>query len=664
MSKEPRSVLAGFNRYRSERGWVTRILRKLKAELDGFVQPDPDKPPFPPGGYSYIFELKEDLNSCFKHVEVTSAWLAENCNEEDIKKAETKLEECMKEYEDGLQIANKSLRDYTAPAPQARAPDALGQAQPTNRGIKPCLDLKPRQLTIEDTPGSMRLWESRFRSYYKASSFGNADVPTQQSFLLACLDDQLMQKISVKITETTEVEEILEVIRERFLVAYPIMHRRWNLLKHRQGPDEAFSDWMPRLMMERKEADFETIDHEEFWVMLVVHLTSDPKLQDEFYKIDNPTYEKLTTVAAQYENISIARRRLGSENVLRATRESHDRSRGNSQDRNNDRGRGRGKFTGECGKCRRVGHRARECRSGGKSNCTDCKRRGHVAGAWLCPLEGDKRSQSRGPGQSNPRDHIARKTDEESSGGEFYDDEDEVVQVQSAKKTTVRHRIRALRHMKTTNPAVEKRVKTTEYICSRMSANATPLLQCTFKEYGQKFEKFESTQFVHKSLPDTGSTKPVVSYNLARQHGVKIHKRDNISLSDASQNAMKLEGVCYLKVKPTMDNGRPNRNGKWTAIEALVSSSITDEVFLSWDALIELGVVPPSFPEFSSSPPPQHEADRLVQQAELREQNAATACKMASHGLEGAEDKVRGDLDDLFYKYEDVFAEDLGGGGR
>ena len=119
-------------------------------------------------------------------------------------------------------------------------------------------------------------------------------------------------------------------------------------------------------------------------------------------------------------------------------------------------------------------------------------------------------------------------------------------------RKTVGHKVRAVKH---------KAVKTVKYRCSHLSANNTPLLDCTFKESGQKFEKFSSSPYDHSSLPDTGSTKTAVSYDVAIKNNIKVHKRDNVSLSDTSKNAMKLEGVCYLKLKLKYDNGMLNKKG-------------------------------------------------------------------------------------------------------
>ena len=295
----PKDVASAFNRLRTEQGWVSRTVKKLECEIATFVKGAP------PEGWGNMFEINKELKARCKNVETTASFIIEMGDKDEQDSATAKLNESMVVFEKGQKIYKDGMAAFQQPEGGPVQPPQAVQAQGRTGGLRTCQELKPRTLTADDTPGTMRMWEAKFMSYYRASNLKSVDVETQQSFLLACIDDELHEKISTRMTETSTVAELLGFIRAAFLVAYPIMHRRWNLLKHRQGVDEMYSTWIPKLMLEKKEADFLNMDHEEMWCMIVVHLTTDSKLQDKFFEIEKPTFDKLNEVAAQYESIAI-----------------------------------------------------------------------------------------------------------------------------------------------------------------------------------------------------------------------------------------------------------------------------------------------------------------------------------------------------------------------
>ena len=97
----------------------------------------------------------------------------------------------------------------------------------------------------------------------------------------------------------------------------------------------------------------------------------------------------------------------------------------------------------------------------------------------------------------------------------------------------------------------------------------------------------------------------------------------NSRLVDASEEDMRVEGTCRLKL--TGPDG-----GRSTEAEALVSSSLKNDIFLSWVIMRELGVMPKDFPSIP-----------------------ADTCAATSRSC-GVKDLVK--------EYEDVFGEDLSGG--
>ena len=50
--------------------------------------------------------------------------------------------------------------------------------------------------------------------------------------------------------------------------------------------------------------------------------------------------------------------------------------------------------------------------------------------------------------------------------------------------------------------------------------------------------------------------------NIVKREVLRWHGKDNLTLTDASENSMKVEGIINLFVKPELVNGKPNRNGR------------------------------------------------------------------------------------------------------
>ena len=98
-------------------------------------------------------------------------------------------------------------------------------------------------------------------------------------------------------------------------------------------------------------------------------------------------------------------------------------------------------------------------------------------------------------------------------------------------------------------------------------------------------------------LPDSGTTKSIISLDIVKRHKLIMRKASNVVLTDASENMMSVEGKVRLSIRPKKVNGKKNKSGKFVEVECLVSSSLTEEMFLSWGDLIQLQVLPSHFPQ-------------------------------------------------------------------
>ena len=65
--------------------------------------------------------------------------------------------------------------------------------------------LKPDKLSFEDNLGALRRWKQRYTAFHQSSNFRILPIADQQAFLLACIDDDIANRINRVVTQTTPV---------------------------------------------------------------------------------------------------------------------------------------------------------------------------------------------------------------------------------------------------------------------------------------------------------------------------------------------------------------------------------------------------------------------------------------------------------------------------
>jgi hypothetical protein len=88
-------------------------------------------------------------------------------------------------------------------------------------------------------------------------------------------------------------------------------------------------------------------------------------------------------------------------------------------------------------------------------------------------------------------------------------------------------------------------------------------------------------------LPDTGCTQSLISEDIVRETGMKIDTNTKKKIRAVNDQKLECSGTATFTAK---------YEGRTAIVSALVSSSIQDEILLSWKELVNLGVIPTSFP--------------------------------------------------------------------
>ena len=173
-------------------------------------------------------------------------------------------------------------------------------------------------------------------------------------------------------------------------------------------------------------------------------------------------------------------------------------------------------------------------------------------------------------------------------------------------------------------------------------SNPTPLLEIDIlKDNGETFS--------FGCLPDSGTTKTIVSMDLAIKLGIKWSPVPfNHILTDAQGMAMSVEGMGILKVRARNVDGTLNKNGKFQMVPCIISSTLVNDIFLAWSDLINIGSLAPYFPEVWSS-----------EEKWLESRSTLTPAERCRNTNLQRLDPV---IEELFDKFQDVFSENLDGG--
>ena len=67
---------------------------------------------------------------------------------------------------------------------------------------RPIMALRPKKLSFGNNLGALRRWKQRYTAFHQSSNFRILPIIDQQAFLLACIDDDIANRIIRVVTET------------------------------------------------------------------------------------------------------------------------------------------------------------------------------------------------------------------------------------------------------------------------------------------------------------------------------------------------------------------------------------------------------------------------------------------------------------------------------
>merc|ERR1712082_369412 len=160
--------------------------------------------------------------------------------------------------------------------------------------------------------GKLRIWEENFLSYFNASNVEVGEMATQQNFLRASLDPDLVTLLKQRIDDNTGVLQCIKELKEIFLESDPLFARRWRFLGEKQPVGESFSVWYAKLDAKARDADILKMSIEEMYTILLIAMTTDCELQKKLLDLKDPTRLEVLAEAREFEANRTTREKLGN----------------------------------------------------------------------------------------------------------------------------------------------------------------------------------------------------------------------------------------------------------------------------------------------------------------------------------------------------------------
>ena len=302
------------------------------------------------------------------------------------------------EREQKLRLAVAAAQ--SAPAPTAAAGNATGTpVRPAQ--MKPISDLKPNKLNRNASPLELNNWIRAYTAYATASNFSVTNHDVQRGFVYSCLEDDLQEFVSSKVSANTPVfgdNGVIDIIQKRFEVKYPLFTKRLQYFKYEQGKGQSFSEFRAQLQKLHEEANIKDLGPDEILSFRVFCGISDAKLREKLIELEDPSIDDIDAEALKYETNRSTLNACKGGTASANTTDSRSGGRNQQYTPQNP-----GSIQGLCRNCGRTPHQGNERCPAHDKICSECKKTGHYArgpkGIILCMTLRNSRGQKGGGGR-------------------------------------------------------------------------------------------------------------------------------------------------------------------------------------------------------------------------------------------------------------------------
>ena len=421
---------------------------------------------------------------------------------------------------------------------------AAGAASTTMTGnVKIDDTLKPRQELLRSfTLEEANIWFDGFIAYFNHNEKVLARLtPLVHRQLLnnslgAGLAAALQTDDTVKVdTPILGKDGCLSKLKAIFLEKNPLFLRRHRFQQCRQTQGETVAEWWIRKKAKARECELDKINMEDVLLLELIRGVRDPKLKEEFLKQKEPTLNQLIQIAERWQTASHVSKDMDEDSVNARKTSNYKAGKADSWAKDAEERSRRSNPKDGCNYCgRSEKHGRADCPAKDKA-CSKCNKKGHFG--IVCRSSGREQSQSRGKGsgrsQSQTRDSAGAKS--VRVGASRVEDDSE----------------------------------------------PTPLMKNVV------ITPQTGTPFQFNVFPDTGCYQSLVSLDLVTANGMVVDTRSKKTIRAVNGIAMNCTGSVVFQVA---------FEGHKTDVLALVTSSLREEILLSWRTLQRLGIIREDFP--------------------------------------------------------------------
>ena len=195
--------------------------------------------------------------------------------------------------------------------------------------------LKPEKLSFDSNHGQVRRWKQRFKAFHASSNLRVLSLPDQQVFLIACIDNEVANRIHRLVMETplfpnqAQLPCCFDIINNLYRERIPLLLRRMQFIANKQQEGQDGISWreLRNLADDAAIKDMQTPD-----LLCVIYVTGirNNELRKKLLEISRPNIEKFDRVVDSFDQ---AKKQL-EEMCNPATSAATQQTRGRQQQRN------------------------------------------------------------------------------------------------------------------------------------------------------------------------------------------------------------------------------------------------------------------------------------------------------------------------------------------
>ena len=254
--------------------------------------------------------------------------------------------------------------------------------------------LKPPRLSLDSPPLELRQWCEKLQAFFASNGLERVTLLEQQSYVKSLIDDDLSVKVFVNVDDQTEVfgnDGVVKLIKDEFLLRYPLFSRRLEFFRYSRGQNQSPSNFVANLTLLGYEADLGKLSQDEIMVFRILTGVKDEQLLTKLLELKEPTFVNVKLKITNYESTKASKATFKDASrpsyaaaVNQVSSAAHGaRPKTQTQGQPKSGGLTPHDLKNKCGACGSPKHRKKDCERGAGAVCQKCGKTGHYKSVCL-----------------------------------------------------------------------------------------------------------------------------------------------------------------------------------------------------------------------------------------------------------------------------------------